>query len=194
MPNRNKSLHLPMYKCENHQKAVITSICHPLPPLPSMYTTSQSNPVPNSTYNFALIFLPSPSSKYALTTPLAFSTTPISSTVAGTLTFPSKSPFVAFSSNSLNTLLSVLPDLVLGIMPGEAINPPRVAIGPIWVRMRALRSWRSSEVEMVALEERAMMANGRWPFRGSGIGTMQDSVMEGWADMACSSAPLKGKC
>lgn len=136
-------------------------------------------------YNFALIFFPSPLVKYSLTASLAFSTTAASSTVAGTVTSFSKSPATACSRISRSTLRSVLPDRVLGIIPGLAMKPPRLAIGPMLWRRRALRSLsRSGGGEAMATK-----AKGTWPFMGSGIGTTQASVMAGWPEMACSMAP-----
>ena len=34
-----------------------------------------------------------------------------------------------------------------------------------------------------------MNANGRWPFRESGMPTTQHSAMEGWEEIACSIEP-----
>jgi hypothetical protein len=82
--------------------------------------------------------------KYSLTTARATSTTSPSSTVAGTLTAFSYSPLLPFSTNSRNTLRSVLPDLVLGIIPRPWMMPPRLAIEPICSLTSLLTEWKSS--------------------------------------------------
>ena len=77
------------------------------------------------------------------------------------------------------------------MMPGATMIPPNVAIGPIDCRIRPFRSLRRSNGESEDDgDEVAAKANGMWPLRLSGIGTTQDSVMVGWAEMACSIAPV----
>jgi len=72
--------------------------------------------------------------------------------------------------------------------------PPSVAIGPMEWRMRSLRSLSSSGGESDDdCVDVAAKANGRWPFRESGMGTTQASVIEGCAEMACSIAPAMGQ-
>ena len=102
-----------------HKSSSFHNFAVPSPPPPAL----RLRPIP-----------PSPS-KYSLTFPLATSTTPASSTVAGTFTAFSNSPCTPFSNNSLNTRLSVFPLRVLGIIPPSprplCIIPPKAAIAPI---------------------------------------------------------------
>lgn len=94
----------------------------------------------NFAFSLSLSFSPT-SSNHLLTAPLATSTAPASSTVAGTSTPRSNSPRAPFSSSCRSTRRSVFPLRVLGIMPPwPTMAPPREAMAPICVRMRVCRS------------------------------------------------------
>lgn len=151
-------------------------------------------------YSFALpIFLAlSLSSKYSLTLPLATCTTSASSTVGGTFTLASKSPFTPFSTNSRSTRRRVFPLRVLGIMFRPWMMPPREAMAPICSRTRVLIDVKSSGVGVAGIGAGLnpgvvrgwMNAKGRWPLRGSGMPTTLASPTSGWERMACSIAPV----
>lgn len=72
--------------------------------------------------------------------------------------------------------------------------PPRLAIAPIcvltsfWTSLKS--SWDGMAEEGWLGVERVMNANGRWPFRESGMPTTQHSAMEGWEEIACSIEPI----
>jgi hypothetical protein len=70
--------------------------------------------------------------------------------------------------------------------------PPRLAMGPTWVRMRvwsSVRSWVSERGEEEG-DEVVTKAKGSWPLRASGMPTTQASVTRGCEVMACSRVPV----
>ncbi|KAI7242244.1 hypothetical protein KC330_g163 [Hortaea werneckii] len=70
---------------------------------------------------------------------------------------------------SFNVRRRVLPDLVLGMTPGEAMKPARVAIGPMLCLILSFKSLR----RLAGGSAIPMKAKGTWPFNGmSGHGLL----------------------
>lgn len=85
-------------------------------------------------------------SKYSLILARATVKVDTSSIVLGTATSLSKSPRMAFSTISLRTRRSILPDLVLGIIPLPWMMPPSEAIAPTWPRTNCCISLTTSSL------------------------------------------------
>lgn len=67
-------------------------------------------------------------------------------------------------------------------------------MAPIWVRTSfwtSPKSWSEGTAESGwSAVESVTNANGRWPFRASGMPTTQHSAIVGCEEMACSMEPV----